>query len=232
MKFRTARNTFKQDVLVRQLDLKPLNDMPELPVYGTEPRVRCRNMRGPWQEIELRVYSFAEIDRPEFWNFLQQAIEGFARLTQRAETHGDVLRPWKQLGRAWHLSRRGFPPGKTARWPTEVLEKLFDLLAQVAPQAQFAWDNKVLVPLSLPGRQQPWATVNTKKLDAVELTLIGPKGRFPLGSLTELGSEAQLDCRSSGCDAIKLKFHTPEQVQAPKLRAFLVEHLKATSSAQ
>ena len=232
MKFRTARNTFKQDTLVRQLDLKPLNDMPELPVYGTEPRVRCRNMRGPWQEIELRVYSFAEIDRPEFWNFLQQAIEGFARLTQRAETHGDVLRPWKQLGRAWHLSRRGFPPGKTARWQTEVLEKLFDLLAQVAPQAQFAWDNKVLVPLTLPGRQQPWATVNTKKLEAVELTLIGPKGRFPLGSLTELGSESQLDGRSSGYDAIKLKFHTPEQVQSPKLKAFLVQHLEASIAAE
>ncbi len=228
MKFRTARNTFKQDMLVRQLDLKPLNDMPDLPVYGTESRVRCRNMRGPWQEIELRVHSFAEIDRPEFWNFLQQAIEGFARVTQRAEEHSDVLRPWKQLGRTWHLSRRGFPPGRTARWPTETLEKLVELLEQLAPEAHFGWDNKMLVPVTLPGRRQPWATVNTKKLDAVELTLFGPKGRFPLGSLTELDGQPHLDGRAAAYDAIKLKFHTPQQVLAPKLRTFLAQHLKAS----
>ncbi len=55
MKFRTARNTFSRDELVRRLDLKPLNDMPELPLYGTEPRVKVRSLRGPWQEIEIRV---------------------------------------------------------------------------------------------------------------------------------------------------------------------------------
>ena len=41
-------------------------DVPELPLYGTQPRVRCKNLRGPWQEVELRVYSYEEIDRKQF----------------------------------------------------------------------------------------------------------------------------------------------------------------------
>ena len=52
--------------ICRRLDLKPLNDMPDLPVYGTEPRVKCRTLRGPWQEVELRLHAYEEIDRPEF----------------------------------------------------------------------------------------------------------------------------------------------------------------------
>ena len=39
MKFRTTRNTFRREELIEKLDLKPLNDMPDLPLYGTEPRV-------------------------------------------------------------------------------------------------------------------------------------------------------------------------------------------------
>ncbi len=66
MKFRTGRNTFRREELVPRLDLKPLNDMPDLPLYGTEPRVKCRNLTGPWQEIEVRVHGYEEIDRPEF----------------------------------------------------------------------------------------------------------------------------------------------------------------------
>ena len=77
MKFRTAKNTFRREDLVRRLDLKPLNDLPDLPLYGTEPRVRCRNLRSPWQEIELRVHSYDEIDRKEFWQFVDEAVAGF-----------------------------------------------------------------------------------------------------------------------------------------------------------
>ena len=112
MKFRTARGTFQRDELVARLDLKPLNDMPDLPLYGTEPRVRVRNLRGPWQEIELRVHGYEEIDRPEFWKFVDEAVAGFGRFSQRVEQHADILQPWKQLGRKWHFARKGFPVGK------------------------------------------------------------------------------------------------------------------------
>ncbi|MCD4727380.1 MAG: excinuclease ABC subunit A, partial [Pirellulales bacterium] len=229
MKFRTTRNTFRREELIEQLDLKPLNDVPELPLYGTEPRVRCKNLRGPWQEIELKVHGYNEIDRPEFWDFVDRATAGFGSYAEKVQAKPNILQPWKQLGRTWHLARRGFPLGKKVRWEPDVLQKLLNLLTQTAPQAEFNWSNKQVVPVCLPGRRDPWAAVQTKKLDAVYLHLTGPKGRFPLGRLGDLGHDPEVDGRQSDADVIRLKFRSAEDLSRGDLHGFLKEHLAAGS---
>ena len=84
LKFRVAKKSFQRDDLVARLDLKPLNEIHELPVYGSETRVKCKNLRGPWQEVQLRVHWLREIDRPEFWQFLSEAVAGFQKFADRA----------------------------------------------------------------------------------------------------------------------------------------------------
>ncbi len=227
MKFRTARNTFNREDLIAQLDLKPLNDMPELPLYGTEPRVRCRSLRGPWQEVELRVHSYREIDRPQFWEFVDRAVAGFDAFTEKVQQQSDILQPWKQLGRKWHFSRKGFPLGKEINWDVEVLEEVFELLAETAADGQVLWNNKQVVPLYLRGQREPWAAVQTKKLDAVYLHLRGPKGRFTQGQLTNLGYHPELDGHRPGHDTIRLKFRHPVDLAHGDLRGFLKAHLAA-----
>jgi excinuclease ABC subunit A len=227
MKFRTTRSTFRQEDLVAKLDLKPLNDMPDLPLYGTEPRVKCRNLRGPWQEIELRVHSFEEIDRPEFWTFVDRAVQGFARFAKRVEEHANILQPWKQLGRKWHFSRKGFTLGKDIQWNEKVLEKLFDLLIATAPEAQILWNNKQVVPIFVPQQKEPWAAVQTKKLDAVYLHLVGPKGRFTLGQITDLGQEPWVEGNRPNYDMLHLKFSAIADLSRGDLPGFLKKHLKA-----
>jgi excinuclease ABC subunit A len=227
MKFRTARNTFQREELVDQLDLKPLNDMPELPLYGTEPRVRCKNLRGPWQEVELRVHSHNEIDRTEFWEFVDRTVAGFGKFAEKVQQKSDILHPWKQLGRTWHFARRGFPIGKKVQWEADVLEDLCELLAEIAPEGQFLWNNKQVAPVYVPRQHEPWAAVQTKKLDAVYLHLTGPKGRFALGQLTELGYNPELDGSRPNVDVIRLKFRNPADLARGDLRGFLKGHLAA-----
>jgi excinuclease ABC subunit A len=227
MKFRTARNTFSRDELVRRLDLKPLNDMPELPLYGTEPRVMVRSLRGPWQEIELRVHNYSEIDRPEFWNFIDQAVGGFGTYSRQAQQRTDILQPWKQLGRKWHFARRGFPLGGKVQWEMEVLEELVELLNETAPYGQLLWNNKQVVPLYVPQQHEAWAAVQTKKLDAVYLHLTGPKGRFAQGRITGLGFDARVDGEKTGMDVLRIKFRSTEDLRRGDLAAFLKEHLAA-----
>ena len=98
LKFRVPRKTFDRDELVARLDLKPLNDIPELPLYGTENRTKCRNVHGNWQEIELRLHDYKEIDRKEFWAFVDEAIAGFGRFVNRVATKPEDAMPWKVLG--------------------------------------------------------------------------------------------------------------------------------------
>ncbi len=224
MKFRTTRRTFDRDDLVKRLDLKPLNDMPDLPLYGTEPRVQCKNLRGPWQEIELRVHSYAEIDRPEFWDFIDRAVAGFGTYAEKVQVKSDILHPWRQLGRAWHVARRGFPVGKKVRWEPEVIEALLQLLAEVAPKANFVWNNKQVVPVYLPERREPWAAVLTKKLDAVHLHLMAPKGSFTMGQIAELGHNPEIDGQRPDCDVVELMFRAKADLARGDLRGFLEKH--------
>jgi len=229
MKFRTAKNTFRREELVSRLDLKPLNDMPDLPLYGTEPRVRCKMLRGPWQEIELRVCGYEEIDRPEFWQFLEEAVAGFRKFAERPERKPEDLMPWKVLGRRWHFLPKGFPVGKRARWETSLLDRLCRMLSDTAPGAQFVWSNKQVVHLLLPQQNDPWASIQTKKVDAVYLMLRGPKNRFALGQVAGLGHDPDLSV-AEDCDVLRVKFRRGEDLDRGDLAAFLKEHVEAVGN--
>ena len=158
LKFRVARATFKREHLMLRLGLTPLNDLDDLPIYGTGSRVRCKNLRGPWQEVQLHVHSWDEIDRPEFWKFLEQAVAGFNYFSERVEQRPEDVMPWKVLGRKWHFSRKGFPPGKKAAWEVDVLEELFEVLAEAAPRGNSSgtissWSTSLSPAGKSPGRR-------------------------------------------------------------------------------
>jgi excinuclease ABC subunit A len=135
LKFRTAKRTFDRDKLTEELSLKPLNDIPEIEAYGQGSRVKCKNLRGPFQEVQIAAHSWEEIDTPAFWKFLETAVAGFGKFTERVGKSPEDVMPWKVLGRKWHLSRKGFPPGKKVDWPQETLEELLELLANAAGAA-------------------------------------------------------------------------------------------------
>jgi excinuclease ABC subunit A len=224
LKFRTAKATFNREQLISHLGMKPLNEMHDLPVYGTDSRVKVRTLRGPWQEVELRVHSLDEIDHKHFWPFLEQAVAGFKKITQRAQQDPESVMPWMVLGRKWHLLRKGFPPGKKIAWEAEVLEELLEMLLAAAPQVQALWNHSQVVNLLLPGQREPWARVWTKKLAAVELSLAGPKGRFALGRIAELGSEPEFDAGRAEVDVMKLRFVNSDNLHRGDLAALLREH--------
>ena len=148
MKFRVAKNTFQRQNLIDRLPLKTLNQLDEVPMYGNEPRVKCRSLRGPWQEVQINAHSWEEIDIPEFWSFLDEAVAGFQKFTQLTELKPEDHMPWKKLGQRWHFMRKGFSPGKRVLWDVAVWEELYEILQEVAPDGQFLWNNQVLVHLS------------------------------------------------------------------------------------
>ncbi len=226
LKFRTARGTFRHDELARRLNLRPLNEIDELPIYGIKPRTRARNSQRLWQEIELRVYNFAEIDRPEFWRFIDEAVEGFRRVGRRREESPAAIEPWKQLGRKWHLARRGFPLGRKVQWPPEVLEQLLDRLSPAAHDGRTTWDDKASISIHLPGRDAPWAVVWTKRVDAAHLHLKGPKDLVTLGQLRELKCIAELK-QDSDEDTLCLAFRELAEVNDPSLILLIKTHADA-----
>jgi excinuclease ABC subunit A len=225
MKFRVYRGTFDRRELAERLNLQTLNQMDDLPIYSNDPRVRVKSAKGPWQEVEVRAFSWDEIDTPGFWKFVEEAVAGFSKVEQRKELNLDDHTPWKKLGQKWHFMRKGFPPGKKVRWEPEVLEELFELLHQVAPESQFLWNNQVVVRMYLKGRRDPWAGIVTKKPEAVVLSLAGPKGATPLGRFADLARDRELDESREDCDVVKLWFRKVEDLHRGDLPGFLQEQI-------
>ncbi|MFO7904840.1 MAG: excinuclease ABC subunit UvrA [Pirellulaceae bacterium] len=231
MKFRVSKSTFRQQEIINRLAFKTPNQMDELPIYGNQPRVQCHTLRGPWQEVEIRVHSWEEIDTPAFWSFLEEAVAGFQEFEKRTELKPEDHMPWKKLGKRWHFMRKGFPPSKKIMWDQGVWEALHSILEQVAPEGQFVWNNKVLVHLHLPGQHEPWATVNTKRPESLDLTLTGPKGCVTMGRLAGFARDRRLDCTRSDRDLVHLTFVTKEDLQNGDLAALLAEHKDAAVNA-
>jgi excinuclease ABC subunit A len=231
LKFRTAKKTFERDTLVAALGLKPLNDIDEIEAYGRGPRVKCKNLRGPWQEVQVDAHSWAEIDTAEFWSFVARAVAGFQKFTERIEQKPEDVMPWKVLGQKWHLSKKGFPPGKKTAWKPEVLEELLEMLAELVPGGQFLWNNQNVVYLMVPGGRKPWATIYTKRLAGIDLVLNGPKGAFQLGSVAEIGAERSLATDGEDRDQVKLRFVTSDELHSDNVIAFLKMHLDSLQIA-
>jgi excinuclease ABC subunit A len=231
LKFRTNKKTFEREKLVADLGLKPLNDLDEIEAYGHGPRVRCKNLRGPWQEVQVDAHSWEEIDTPEFWSFVERAVAGFQKFTQRVEQKPADVMPWTVLGQKWHLARKGFPPGKQTAWKPEVLEELLEMIADAEPKGQFLWNNQEVVKRMVPGVREPWATVYTKRLAGVDLLLNGPKGAFQLGGVADLGAQRALVTGSDDRDQVKLRFVTAGDLHGGNLAEFLKAHLDALRGA-
>ena len=231
LKFRTAKKTFSGDTLVADLGLKPLNDIDEIEAYGHGPRVKCKNLRGPWQEVQVDAHSWQEIDTPEFWSFLERAVAGFRKFSERIQQKPEDVMPWKVLGQKWHLSRKGFPPGKKTTWKPEVLEELLEMLSEAAPDGQFLWNNQEVVKLMVPGVREPWASVYTKRLAGVDLILNGPKGAFQLGRVAEIGAARSLSTDGENRDQVKTRFVTTDELHDGNLAAFLRVHLESLRGA-
>ncbi len=232
LKFRTAPETFDRETLVRELDLKPLNDVDEIPLYGTQPRVKVESA-GLWQEIELKVYSFEEIDRPEFWAFLDRAVERFGEAVERAKENEIDLTPWKTKGREWHLMPGGCYGGRDKpRWAFGILEKSLEIVEAVAPDSKPVWTNKIVVPFYEKGAKRPWCQIYTKNCDFVCVQVNAPKGSAPLGRVAGVGFEPEVDASSPDFDAVYLRFRTKNEFEPEKLRAFLEETFAAWQSAK
>ena len=230
LKFRTAKKTFDSGKLVADLDLKPLNDIDEIEAYGRGPRVKCKTLRGPWQEVQIDVHSWQEVDTPAFWSFLERAVAGFQKFTDRITAKPEDVMPWKVLGQKWHLSKKGFPPGKKTAWKPEVLEELLEMLSEAVPDGQFLWNNQNVVYLMVPGVRKPWATIHTKRLTGIDLILNGPKGAFQLGGVAEIGSDRSLATDSEDHDQVKLRFTTTDELHIENVAAFFQAHLESLTT--
>ena len=60
--------------------------------------------------------SLHEIETPAFKLFLKKAVAAFEQNLKKMQTKPEDMMPWKINGERWHLSDKGFQPGKKVEW--------------------------------------------------------------------------------------------------------------------
>jgi hypothetical protein len=125
--------------------------------------------------------------------------------------------------------RKGFPLGKTPEWENDVLEDLFNLLNQLAPDGNFLWHNQKVVHLFIAGQREAWASIYTKNPEAVVMRLTGPKGKFAFGRVADAGWKAEFEGATADREMFKLQFRTGDDLRKADFPSALQEHLKCVA---
>ena len=221
MRFRTRKRSFDRELLIQKLALRTLNDMEEIPLFGTQPRVRVETV-GPWQEIEIKAFSFSEIDVPEFWSFLDLAAKNFID-----QVNGDCkdiqnLTPWKSQGRDWHFSRLGFyGDSSNQKWSFELLEKVIDVVLAADPSTKVDWRQKINVVFNDGKSGVCWAQVFTKNVDFICVQIVVAKKSILQESANDLGYKPEYDASDPNSDSFFIRYRSEEDFDGLALQRFL-----------
>jgi excinuclease ABC subunit A len=227
--FRTRRNAFKTADLAAALKLRPLSDYAGHEGYSRDHRVEVVNDgRGPGQTVVVTIVNKEETETPQFRAFLKKTVNSFAELTEPSNGKTvEAAMPWKIDGEKWHLSEKGFPPGKGAKWDRALLPKFLQLLREVEPKLKIQWDVVDAITVRVPGPNRFWARIKTKEAAALEVWLPTRPAQFNLPQWEGIGRDPTLDRdRWYGVDVVTLQFITADHLNPKVLKPLLVQQLK------
>ncbi|MEZ6056909.1 MAG: excinuclease ABC subunit UvrA [Planctomycetaceae bacterium] len=220
LSFRVPKGTYHEAELSTSLALKPVDEISDLPVYGRGERIRFNNSKGPFQEVVIDVHWLREIDTPAFRDFLEHSVARYVeRVDDEAKKPIESLTPWAVLGKKWHLSRKGFPSAKRVAWNIDVLNELMNVLEPALEGTTVDWSNKTQIVWKDTESGQTLVELQTKRRDALYLTLLTTPGALPLGQIAGVGQTQELIPHRTGKEGVKLTFTRTSQIDSSLLVA-------------
>ncbi|MDR1484442.1 MAG: ATP-binding cassette domain-containing protein [Planctomycetaceae bacterium] len=235
VKFKTAGGTFKRDQLIESLALKPFSEIGEIPLYNADSRVKLQRQTMQWQEIEMMLYSFNEINCPQFYDFLDKAIRGFSQFTKPPAKNQEDYLPWHVLGEKWHLLQRGFERDEKIVWQPSLLAEIFNILREISPNAEIIWTNKTHVEMYCNEKRKgelaennssvqriPWVIVWTKRCEEISLEIFVAKNTVAMERIENIGNKRSIKF-CDDYDVVRLDFTNETDLQKTELKQLLTE---------
>ncbi len=225
LSFRVGKNAFQREELIRQLKLKQTGDPHDPTFLDNVPRVRVKNMKGPWQSIVVGVRHLDEIDTNGFKKFLDAAVRSFQSLLGKMDNDLEKFMPWKINGQGWHLGVKGFPVGKSRQWDAELLPQLLDLLQKQNRPLDISWNLRDAIHIRLKATRMIFARIKTKEAEALEVHFYGKKGQVNLPSIERFGFERAIETGRPGYDVIRIKFRAIAEMPKSAMAAWILQFI-------
>ena len=216
--FRVRKNTFTAEELDAALGLPPLDDMKEIPVYSSEPRVRVRNLKTAWQEVTIQVWKKSEIDTPAFRTFLTKALESCLQLSNAEAINPEEIMPWKLLGRRWHELRQGLPDRSASPWDFDVIAQLLPVVEQSFKDFTVDYGFRSKITWSRPEDSTAAVELHTKRSDGVDLCLYCRPGEVTVGSIANIADDRSITPNGAR-DLVRLRFTKTASAKSPEVKA-------------
>ncbi len=221
--FRVRKNEFTTEELDASLGLRPLDDMEDVQAYGRDPRVKARNLKTAWQEVTIKVWKKSEVDTPAFRQFLKKALKSYLTLSTAEATNPDDLMPWKQLGRKWHLMKKGVPATGRGVWDIKIVERLLPVVESHLEKCDVDYGIRSKINWTEAKSGNPVAELHTKRSDGVDLILYSPSGKVTLGAIAAIGESQDIQPARDGQDAVRIRFTKFEQLGNKALISLIIE---------
>ncbi len=221
--FRVKKNEFTTEDLDASLGLKPLDDMEDVQAYGRDPRVKARNLKTAWQEVTIKVWKKTEVDTPAFRQFLKQALKSYLTLSKAEARNPEDLMPWKQLGRKWHLMKKGMPATGRGVWDIKIVERLLPVVESHLGKCEVDYGIRSRIHWTEAKSGKPVAELHTKRSDGVDLILYFPSGKVTIGAIAAIGESQDIQSGRDGQDAVRIRFTKSEQLGDTDLISLIIE---------
>ena len=221
--FRVRKDAFTTEELDASLGLKPLDDMEDVQAYGRDPRVKTRNLKTAWQEVTVKIWNKSEVDTPAFRQFLKQALKSYLTLSKAEATNPEDLMPWKQLGRKWHLMKKGVPATGRGVWDIRIVERLLPVVEMHLEKCDVDYGIRSKINWTESKSGKPVAELHTKRSDGVDLVLYFPSGKVTIGAIAAMGESQEIQPARNGQDAVRIRFTKFEQLGDTDLISLIIE---------
>ena len=220
------KNEFTTEGLDASLGLMPLDEMEDVQAYGRDPRVKARNLKTAWQEVTIRIWKKSEVDTPAFRQFLKQALKSYLTLSTAEATNPEDLMPWKQLGRKWHLMKKGLPAVARGAWDFSTVEKLLPVIESIFEKCDVDYGVRSRINWTSRKSGKPVAELYTKRSDGLDLVMFFPAGEITIGAIAAIGESQAIEPTRDGVDAVRLRFTKSEQLASKDFVRILKECVK------
>jgi len=227
--FRVPQGVFTSRRLEAELGLKRLEERGDIPAYGVNSRVLVRPAVGDLDQIRILVHDRKEVATAAFRGFLSRAWEAYCDHLGRLARDAAGAEPWKQDGKAWHLSQRSIPANQPKVWKPLTLAGFLGLVSRIAPGVRPVWGRKVFVELvDAAGRRVGKIITNQGAELRVDLHI--PRGALTPTRVEGLGSRQQFARPGSSGAELTFWFTRLEELDQQQLR-LAVEAAASSSSA-
>ena len=152
---RVGKGRFTARELRRKLQIKDLDDRPDLPIYGQWSRIRMRAASTGWEDVRLYLRDFKDVGKTDFRAFLKTAARDYFNQLEATEAEPEAARPWKTQGQQWHLSQRSIRQRHLVRWKPPLLLAMVGRFKSIQPDLSVDWNNQTAAHI-IPANRKRW----------------------------------------------------------------------------